>query len=106
MNERIEFPVGIKDCITGQFDILFAEFKSYLDNAPLCSAAQRPFNVKIEHTKDEAEELAEFKFSKAMKLSFNNKKDLSSFWLPVQFTYFLLDKMASVMLIHCATTYL
>lgn len=37
------------------------------------------FNTEIEPTEDETEELAEFKVSKAMKLTISNKEDLSSF---------------------------
>uniref|UniRef100_UPI00358EF2FA protein FAM200C-like n=1 Tax=Myxine glutinosa TaxID=7769 RepID=UPI00358EF2FA len=105
--QRIELPVSIKDCITRHLDNLSAEFKSYCDDAPLDVPWHKdPFNAKIEPTEDEAEELAELKVSKAMKLVFSNKEDLSTFWLSVQDAYPLLSKKASVMLIQFATTYL
>uniref|UniRef100_UPI00358F567B protein FAM200C-like n=1 Tax=Myxine glutinosa TaxID=7769 RepID=UPI00358F567B len=105
--QRIELPVSIKDCITRHLDNLSAEFKSYFDDAPLDVPWHKdPFNAKIEPTEDEAEELAELKVSKAMKLVFSNKEDLSTFWLSVQDAYPLLSKKASVMLIQFATTYL
>uniref|UniRef100_UPI00358E9691 protein FAM200C-like n=1 Tax=Myxine glutinosa TaxID=7769 RepID=UPI00358E9691 len=105
--QRIELPVSIKDCITRHLDNLSAEFKSYFDDAPLDVPWHKdPFNAKIEPTEDEAEELAELKVSKAMKLVYSNKEDLSTFWLSVQDAYPLLSKKASVMLIQFATTYL
>uniref|UniRef100_A0A8C4WVN9 Uncharacterized protein n=1 Tax=Eptatretus burgeri TaxID=7764 RepID=A0A8C4WVN9_EPTBU len=105
--QRIELPVGIKDCITGHLDNLSAEFKSYFDDALLDVPWQKdPFNAKIEPTEDEAEELAELKVSKAMKLVFSNKEDHSTFWLSVQDAYPLLRKKASVRHIQFATTYL
>ncbi|XP_068250817.1 protein FAM200A-like [Palaemon carinicauda] len=65
-----------------------------------------PFNTEIEPTEDEAEELAELKVSKAMKLAFSNREDLSSFWLSVQDAYPLLSKKASEMHVQFATIYL
>lgn len=105
--QRIELPIGIKDCIIGHLDILSAEFKSYFDDAPLDVPWHRdPFNTEIEPTEDEAEELAELKVSKAMKLAFSNREDLSSFWLSVQDAYPLLSKKASEMHVQFATIYL
>lgn len=105
--QRIELPIGIKDCIIGHLDILSAEFKSYFDDAPLDVPWHRdPFNTEIEPTEDEAEELAELKVSKAMKLAFSNREDLSSFWLSVQDAYPLLSKKASEMHAQFATIYL
>ncbi|XP_068208422.1 protein FAM200A-like [Palaemon carinicauda] len=105
--QRIELPIGIKDCIIGHLDILSAEFKSYFDDAPLDVPWHRdPFNTEIEPTEDEAEELAELKVSKAMKLAFSNREDLSSFWLSVQDAYPLFSKKASEMHVQFATIYL
>lgn len=36
-----------------------------------------PFNAEIESTENEAEKLEELEVSKAIKLTFNNKEDLS-----------------------------
>ncbi|KAF2365033.1 HAT C-terminal dimerization domain [Trinorchestia longiramus] len=105
--QMIELPVSIKDCITGHLDSLSAEFECYFDDNPLDVPWHRdPLNAEIEPTENEAEELAEFKVSKAMKLAFNNREDLSSFWWSVHDAYPLLSKKASVMLIQFATTYL
>ncbi|QQP39543.1 Uncharacterized protein FKW44_020461, partial [Caligus rogercresseyi] len=105
--QRIELPIGIKDCIIGHLDILSAEFKSYFDDAPLDVPWHRdPFNTEIEPTEDEAEELAELKVSKAMKLAFSNREDLSSFWLSVQGAYPLFSKKASELHVQFATIYL
>lgn len=57
----------IKSCITEHLKIHSAEFKSYFAETPLDVPWHRdPFNTEIEH---EAEELAEFKVSKAIKLA-------------------------------------
>ena len=41
-----------------------------------------PYNIEIDPNAEEAEELAEFKLSNAIKLAFNDKTDDSSFWCP------------------------
>ena len=54
-----------------------------------------PFNTEIDPNAEEAEELAQFKVSNAMKLAFNNKTDDSRFWLSLHDSYPLLSKKAS-----------
>ena len=54
----------------------------------------------------EAEELAEFKVSNAMKLAFNKNTDDPSFWLSLHGSYPLLSKKASVILVQFVITYL
>lgn len=53
-----------------------------------------------------AEELEELNVSKGMKLTCNYRKDLSYFWLPAQDADPLLNKKASLLLIHFVTAYL
>ena len=65
-----------------------------------------PFNTKVNPMAEEAEELAEFKVSNAMKQAFSKKSDLSSFWLSLHDSYPILSKKASVMFVQFATTYL
>ena len=64
-----------------------------------------PFTIEIDPNAEEAEELAEFKVSNAMKLAFNHKTDDYSFWLSLHDSYPLLSKRASAILVQFATTY-
>ena len=75
MNE-IELPDNIKTCIIEHLEILSAELESYFNNDTLhISWLRDPFNIEISPNAEEAEELAEFKVSNAMKLAFNNKTE-------------------------------
>lgn len=104
---RIKLPDDIKSCIVGHLEIVSAEFRSYFNDAPLHVPWYRdPFKTEIDFFAEEAEELAELKASNAMKLAFNNKNDVSSFWLSLHDSYSLLSKKASVILVQFATTYL
>ena len=102
----IEFPDDIKTCIIEHLEILSAELRSYFNKNTLhVSWLRDPLNTKISPNAEEAEELAEFKVSNAMKLAFNNKTDDSSFWLSLYDTYPLLSKKASVIFVKFPTTY-
>ena len=104
---KIDLPDNIKTCIIKHFEIVSAEFWSYFnDNALHVSWYKGLFNTEIEPNAEEAEELAEFNVSNAMKLAFNSKTDDSSFWLSLHDSYPLLSKKASVILVQFATTYL
>lgn len=76
-----EFSVGIiNNYIIEHLDIFSAESKFYFDDALLDVLYHRdPLNAEVEHAEDKAENLAELKFSKAIELAFNKKKDVSSF---------------------------
>ena len=63
------------------------------------------FNTEIDPNAEEAEELAEFKISNAIKLAFNNKTQNSSFWLSLYDLYSQLSKKASVILVQFAASY-
>ena len=54
----------------------------------------------------EEEQLPDFKVLNALKDAFNNKSDLSSFWLSLHYSYPVLSKNASVMLVQFSTAYL
>ena len=71
-----------------------------------CFKVQNPFNTEIDPTAKNAEELAEFKVSNAMKLAFKNKTDDSSYWLSLHDLYPLISKKASIILVQFATAYL
>ena len=104
---KIELPDNIKTCIIEHLEILSAELRSYFNNDTLhVSWVRDPFNTEISPNAEEAEELAEFKVSNAMRLAFNNKTDDSSFWLSLYDTYPLLSKKAFVILVQFSTTYL
>ena len=103
----IELPDNIKTYIIEHLEILSAELQSYFNNDTLhVSLLRDPFNTEISPNAEEAEELAEFKVSNAMKLAFNNKTDDSCFWLSFYDTYPLLSKKASVILVQFPTAYL
>ena len=79
---RIDLTDNIKTCIIEHLEIVSAEFRSYFNNDTLyVSHYKDPFNTEIDPNAKEAEQLAEFKVSNAMKLAFNNKTDDSRFWL-------------------------
>ena len=63
------------------------------------------FNTEIDPNAEEAEELAEFKVSNAMKLAFNNKTDDCSVWMSLHDSHPLLSKKASIIAVQFATTY-
>ena len=68
---RIDFPDNIKICIIEHPEIVSAEFRSYFNDDTLHVSWYRdPFNTEIDPNAEEAEELAEFKVSNAMKLAF------------------------------------
>ena len=69
---RINLPDKIKTCIIEHLEIVSSEFRSFFnDNALHVSWYRDPFYTKIDPNAEEAEELAEFKVSNAMKLTFN-----------------------------------
>ena len=103
----MELPNSIKSCIQEHLNVLCAEFNSYFKDPPQYVAWHKdPFNVVVEPTVVEAEELAMLKVSNEAKVAFRSKKDITSFWLSIQDEYPLLSKMASEMYVQCATTYL
>ena len=63
-----------------------------------------PFNTEINPNAKEAEELAEFKVSNAMKLTLNSKTDNSSCRLSFHDLYPVLIKKALVVLVQFATS--
>ena len=102
---RIDLPDNIRTCIIEHLEIVSAKFRSYFnDNALNVLWYRDPFNAEIDPNAKEAEKLAEFKVSKAMKLAFNNKTDDSSFWLSLHDSYPQLSKKASAILVQFATT--
>ena len=102
----IGLPGNIKTCIMDHLGIVSAKFRSYFNDDTLhVSQYKDPFNTEIIPNAEEAEELAEFKVSNAMKLVFKNKTDFS-FKLFLYDSYPLLSKMISVILVQFATTYL
>ena len=105
---RIDLPDNIKTCIIEQhLEIVSAEFRSYFNgNILYVSWYRDPFNTETDPNAKEAEELAEFKVSNAMKLAFNNNTDDSTFWMSLHDSYPLLSKKASVILVQFTTTYL
>ena len=104
---KVELPNNIKTCIIKHLEIVCAEFQSYFSDTPLSVSWHKdPFNTKVNPMAEEAEELAEFKVSNAMKQAFSKKSDLSSFWLSLHDSYPILSKKASVMFVQFATTYL
>ena len=104
---KVKLPNNIKTCMIKHLEIVCAEFRSYFSDAPLSVSWHKdPFNTKVNPIAEEAEELAEFKVSNAMKQAFSNKSDLSSFWLSLHDSYPILSKKASVMFFQFATTYL
>ena len=71
---RIDLPDNIKTCIIQHLEIVSAEFRSYFnDNTLQVSWYRDLFNTGIDLNAEEAEQLAEFKVSNAMKLVFNDK---------------------------------
>ena len=70
---RIDSPNNINTCIIEHLEIISAEFRSHLNDTLHVSWYKDPFNTKIDPNAKEAEELAQFKVSNAMKLAFNNK---------------------------------
>ena len=79
---RIDLPDNIKTCIIKHLEIVSAEFQSYFNDDTLhVSCCKDPLNTEIDPNAEEAEQLAQFKVSNAMKLAFNNKTDDSRFWL-------------------------
>ena len=104
---KIELSNNIKTWMIKHMEIVCTEFRSYFSDAPLSVSWHKdPFNTKVNPIAEEAEELAEFKVSNAMKQAFSNKSDLSSFWLSLHDSYPILSKKTSVMFIQFATTYL
>ena len=68
---RIDLPDNIKTFIIEHLEIVSAEFRSYFnDNTLHVSWYRDPFNTEIDPNTEQAEELAEFKVSSAMKLAF------------------------------------
>ena len=103
---RIDLPDKIKTYITEHLEIVSAEFRSYFNDDTLhVSLYREPLNTEIDHNAAKAEEW-QSSVSNAMKLSFNNKTDDSSFWLSLHDIYPPLRKKASVILAQFATTYL
>ena len=85
---RIDLPHSIETWIIKHLKIVFAEFRSYFNDDMLHISWYRDtFNTEIDPNAEEAEELAEFKASNAMKLAFSNKTDDSSFWLSLHNSY-------------------
>ena len=79
---RIDLPDNIKTCVLEHLEIVSAEFRSYFNDDTLRVSLYRgPFSTEIDPNAEEAEELAEFNVSNAVKLAFNNKTDDSRFWL-------------------------
>ena len=104
---KIDLPDNIKTCIIKHLEIVSAEFRSYFKDDTLHVSRYRDlFHLEIDSNAKEAEELAQFKVSNAMKLTFKNKTDDSRFWLSLHDSYSLLSKKASVILVQFATTYL
>ena len=96
----IDLPVNLKTCIIDPLEIVSAEFRSCFNDDTLHVSWYRdPFNTEIDPYAEEAEELAKFKVSNAIKLAFNNKTDDSGVWLSHRDPYPLLTKMASVILV-------
>ena len=88
-------------------EIVCAEFRFYFNNTPLPVFWHKDsFNIEVDPMAKEAEELAEFKVSNAMQQAFNNKSDLSGFWLSLHNSYPVLSKKSSVMFVQFSTTYL
>ena len=78
----IDLQDNIKTCIIKHLEIVSAEFQSYFNDDTLrVSWYTDQFNTEINPNAEEAEDLAEFKVSNAIKLAFNNKTDESSFCL-------------------------
>ena len=104
---KIDLPDDNKTCIIEHLEIVSAEFRSYFNDDTLgVSWYGEPFDTEIDPNAEEAEELAEFKVSNAMKQAFNNKRDDSGFRLSLQDSYPLLSKKTSVILVQFTTTYL
>ena len=60
---RIDLPDNIETSITEHFEIVSAEYQSYLNDDTLHVSWYRdPFNTEIDPNAKEAEELAELKF--------------------------------------------
>ena len=103
---RIDLPDNIQIWIIQQLEIVYAEFRSYFSDDTLHVSWYRdPFNTQIDSNTEEAETLAEFKVSNALKLALNNKTDDSSFWLSIYDSYSLLSKKASVTIVQLVTAY-
>ena len=103
---RIDLPDNTKICIMEHLKIVSAVFRSYFNDDTLhVSWYKDQFNTEIDPNAKEAEELAEFEVSNAMKLAFNNKTDDSSFSLSLHNSYALLSKKASAILVKFATTF-
>ena len=104
----MELPDSIKSCIKEHLNLLCAEFNSYFNDPPQYVAWHKDpfFNVDVESTVDEAEELSMLKVSNEVKVAFRSKKNIPSFWLSIQDEYPLLSKMVLEMYVQCATTYL
>lgn len=97
---RLDSVHTLSSLVTGHLNVLPCEFESYFDNALLDVTWYRdPFNAEIDLTENEAEKLAEIKISNTMKLTFNKRKNISSFRLYVQDAYLLLSKKAPAKLI-------
>ena len=104
---RIDLPDNIKTCVIKHLKIVSTEFRSYFNDDSLRVSWYRDlFNSEIDPNAEEAEELAEFKVSNAMKLAFKNKTNDSSFWLFLHDSYLLLSKKAYLIVLQLATTYL
>ena len=79
---KIDLPDNIKTCIIEHLEIVSTEFRScFNDDTLYVSWYIYPFNTENDPNAEEAEKLAEFKVSNAMKLVFDNKTDDSRFWL-------------------------
>ena len=90
---RIDLPDNIKTCIIEHLEIASAEFRSYVNDVTLHVSWYRdPFKTEIDPNAEEAEKMAEFKVSNAMKLAFCSKTDNSSFLLSFHDSYPLLSK--------------
>ena len=101
----IDLPVNIKTCVIEHLETTSAEFQSYFNDDTLHVLWYRdPFNIEIDPNAEEAEELAQFKVSNAIKLAFNNKTEDFRFWLSLHESYPLLSKKVSAILVQFATT--
>ena len=78
----IDLADNIKTCIIEHLEIVSAEFRSYFNDDTLhASWLKDPFNTEMDPNAEEAEQLAQFKVSNAIKMAINNKTKNSWFWL-------------------------
>ena len=97
---KIKLPDNNKTCMIKDLEIICAEFRSYFNNAPLPISWHKDlFNTEVNPMAEEAQELTEFKVLNVLKQAFNNKSNLSSFWLSLYDFYPVFSKKASVMFV-------